>query len=333
MNDTDIKRFKKWIKEQSYQPLVTGSEKAADGIRIFIKIPRCEDFDYLYIQNYYYKTNSLIRENNLRYLGMYCHLDGLIYDSNGFFYKSIPQLEAKKNISVMQREAENAVREKVEKWIDNDRTHLEIKELNTEKATAALDDYKKHCAANIARKLFINGADNSVVPFRCEYTLKCWNDDDLLDYIRDPNSYIDAAAQKYINEHQEDMLLQILQNDNVSSHLQQLLDNPENVVHRIRAISDAVRESNAKTVNVTINKDDTEFTFKIEAEQLIGDHNYYSLWYIPAVDRRQFENLFGRSAYILPEDIIKITYNRSVLYECEPFETEQADACSLGMTM
>lgn len=333
MNDTDIKRFKKWIKEQSYQPLVTGSEKDIDGIRIFIKIPRCEDFDYLYGQNHYYKTNSLIRQNNLSYLGMYCHLDGLIYDSNGFFYKSIPQLEAKKEISVMQCEAENSVREKVEKWLDNDRTRLEVKELSTEKAITALDYYKKHYAANNARKLFMNGADNSVVPFCCEYTLKIWDEDDLLDYIRDPNSYIDAAAQKYINEHQENMLLQILKNDNVSSQLQRLLDDSENVVHRIRAISDAVRKSNAKTVNVTINKDDTEFTFKIEAKQLVGDHNFYGTWCIPAADRRQFENLFGRSADVLPEDIIKITYNRSVLYECEPFETEQDDDYSIGITM
>jgi hypothetical protein len=36
-----------------------------------------------------------------------------------------------------------------------------------------------------------------------------------------------------------------------------------------------------------------------------------------AADRRKFQELFGRSACFKPEDILRIEYARSVIYEAE----------------
>ena len=74
----------------------------------------------------------------------------------------------------------------------------------------------------------------------------------------------------------------------------------------------------AKTVNVTILKDGIEFTFKTEASDFRHDcGSYYNAWGLTAADRRRFEELFGRYAGCYPQEIVRITYTRKVLYDAQ----------------
>ena len=74
------------------------------------------------------------------------------------------------------------------------------------------------------------------------------------------------------------------------------MQDTENPIHRMKAITEALKASGAKTVTVTVEKDGMELTFKTAANSLTGHRNYYSTYDIPAQDRREFERLFGRSA-------------------------------------
>ena len=77
-----------------------------------------------------------------------------------------------------------------------------------------------------------------------------------------------------------------------------------------------MESSSAKTVNVTIRKDGTEFTFKTETSPLRRDcQSGYNTWCMAAADRREFEQIYGRSADYYPQEIQKITYARKVLYQ------------------
>lgn len=97
-----------------------------------------------------------------------------------------------------------------------------------------------------------------------------------------------------------------------------IIDNPANPVHLVKRIIRATSASSAKTVTVTIRKDGVEFTFKTDAGEFRSDcTGHYREWNIMAADRREFERLFGRSAHYGPEDILRIEYARSVLYENE----------------
>ena len=78
----------------------------------------------------------------------------------------------------------------------------------------------------------------------------------------------------------------------------------------MKAIADAVKDSGAKTVTVTIQKDGAELTFKAAADSLTGRRGYYSTYYLPAQDRREFERVFGRNANYNAEEIMKITYGK-----------------------
>ncbi len=107
------------------------------------------------------------------------------------------------------------------------------------------------------------------------------------------------------------------------------MQDTSNPIHRMKAITDAVKASGAKTVTVTVQKDGTELTFKTEASSLIGYRNRYSTFDIPAQDRREFEQLFGRYADYTAEDITRITYGRNTIYEAPPVQTEElAEGCT-----
>ena len=61
-------------------------------------------------------------------------------------------------------------------------------------------------------------------------------------------------------------------------------------------------------------------TFKVPANGLKGYRISYNTWDIPAADRRQSYEMFGRGAQYTAEDITKITYGRNTIYEAPAME-------------
>jgi hypothetical protein len=182
-----------------------------------------------------------------------------------------------------------------------------------------MEDYKKYHAGSEARKAYLNGdydEDGGFgITFRCDYSPERPTEESLLTYILDPQEYVRAEAEAYIDSHQEDILSDFLANDMVLVEYAEIINNPLNPVHCVKRIMRAVSASSAKTVNVTISKDGVEFTFKAEANQFRSDCiSNYSNWNIAAADRREFETRFGRHAHYEPNDIVRIEYARSVLY-------------------
>ena len=129
-----------------------------------------------------------------------------------------------------------------------------------------------------------------------------------------------------INRRVEDILAndkrQFLENDALLAEYQALIQDTGSPIHRMKAITDALNSSNAKMVTVTVQKGEGELTFKMEASQMKGHHAYYSSYYIPAADRRRFQQVFGRSADFKAEDVIRITYGRNTIYLAEPAQAE-----------
>lgn len=150
-------------------------------------------------------------------------------------------------------------------------------------------------------------------------------------WLQDPEGFIETEAEQYIKINQEKFLLQFLKDDALLAEYQALMQDTENPIHRMKAITEALKASGAKTVTVTVEKDGKELTFKTAANSLTGHRNYYSTYDIPAQDRREFERLFGRSADYCAEDIIRITYGKKTLYEAPPIQAEDmAERIELG---
>jgi len=284
---------------------------------ILIKLPKNPGIDYLFCQKHYHKDDALTRDRNFEYAGIYCKRDGLVYDTQCFVLK--PESDQGKDGKVLLEQLKTDVRQRVEAVVGNDRRNLDVSEFTEPQYLRGLE-YAKNCGAvHRARKHFLNTDGDSLPVYECRYTPMEWTEHSLLEYIADPEGYAEKEAAGYLAENQEEILYDLLCSDYVRAAYQELLEDSDNPVHSVKRIIQAVRASNAKTVRVTILKNGVEFAFKTETGLLCHDctGNEYSTWQIEARDRRKFQEIFGRNEKYRPEEIVRIAYGRSMLYQRE----------------
>ena len=196
-----------------------------------------------------------------------------------------------------------------------------------------VDYYRQYGAREEAIRAYFSEQEPDF-RFRSDYRLSGWDEDTMLAYLQTPDALVEREAGQYIKDHQEQSLLTFLENDALRHKYVALLQDEDSPIHRMKAITDAVRDSGAKMVTVTVVKPEGELTFKAAADSLTGYRNYYSSYDIPAQDRREFERMFGKYADYHAEDITRITYGRNTIYEATPDQTEgleQDDGPSMTM--
>ena len=284
---------------------------------LFLRAEKHPGFDYLYCQRQY-GSDGLRRKDSFQYAGLYCAADGLIYDAD---YALTHMDDADKTLparsyEALRRQLQQDVRAMIEKRVGNGRGNLTVHELTDEKFLCALDAYRKYYAARDVRQRYLETGELDSDGFHCRYVPEGWTEDSFLSYIADPLAYAEREAERYWSENQEAMYLQFLEQDARDAEQAAIAENPQNPVHIVRQIMAVMNTSGAKTVNVTVRKDGKELTFKTETGDLRRDcTGGYSHWHMIAADRRRFFECFGRNAEYKPEEILRITYGRSILYE------------------
>jgi hypothetical protein len=308
-------RFAEWLASMDGSAF---QYRAAGDFITLVRVKKNENFDYLYCQRHY-RDEGINRADDFEYAGVYCLKDKLVYD-NQYAIRMLTD-ENGRGAETLRDALKRDVCQAVDAAINNDRANLSIKELTTEQALNSLAEYKKYSAPGRAREVYLDPVyDKTGYKFtlHCHYDPAKWTEDSLLEYILDPAGYAATEAAAYIDSHQESMLKEFLQADMVATEYTVIVNNRLNPVHRVKRIMAAVNGSSAKTVYVTICKDDIELTFKTEAGQFRRDcHSYYHGSDIVATDRRQFEKQFGRYAHYMPEDILRIEYNRKSIYHAK----------------
>lgn len=284
---------------------------------IVIRVEKNPEIEYLFCQRQY-SQKGLTRDSSFKYVGIYCRKDGLIYDAEYdiISMEENPELLRKRSAEALREQLKAAVRGKVEAAIGNDRSNLSVAEVTDSSLLNRLEYSLKYSAKDEARKHFLDTVEYEPPIFRCYYEPEYWSEDSLLSYILAPESYADTEAAEYMAANQENMLFDFLYNDAVLQEYQAILEDTENPVHIVKKIMEAMRATSAKTVIVTVCKEGTDFTFKMEAAELRRDcTSSYHAWNIVAADRRKFEAMFGKHTDFYPQEIIRITYSRAVLYE------------------
>lgn len=281
-----------------------------------IRIPKSNDFGYLYSQRNY-NGQSVVRGEKFEYAGLYYKGDGLVYDAQYEMETLVgKQGRQERGAQFLLEALQCEVRGAVEAIIANDRRNLKVAALD-ERQAARLAEFTQYEAADGARRAYMKNRDGTF-PLRCFYQPTPWSEDSFLEYIRDPAGYVQNEAAAHISGHQEELLMEFLQNDALRTAYNAFIEDAQNRVHFIKRIYYAVTSTDAKAVRVTIRKNGTEFTFKTDADTLRQDcGNSYYIYRIVAADRREFERLFGRGADYYPEEIVRIEYGRAVLYEAE----------------
>ena len=319
---TDREDFQRWL-DLGNGPMTVYNDKEA--VTLLTKLEKNPSATYLY-RTTVEKDGSISWDNDLTFCGVHDLSNHTLYLTE----KALTQL-ADRQCPLVTRTCPSAVKDicgrinqRVEDIIANDRNNLPLQEITGETTLRHLRNYQEHGVKKDAiQRFFDDKAPDG--QFHSSFTLHGLRETDFLAYIQDPEGFIQTEAEKYIKTNQEKILLEFMENDALLAEYQALIQDTGNPIHRMKAISDAIKASGGKTVTVTVQKADRELTFRAATYSLTGHNRYYGAYGIQASDRREFEKLFGRYTNYTVDDITRITYGRNTIYEAEPVQTKEIE--------
>ena len=314
----DYSELYDWFLKDIIKPAVI---RNGDRVDTFVRLPYDDDFDYIYHQDNY--NGQALTPTRLEYCGIYNKLDGQIYDAQFSLRGKLPTIDSGKSIMNLFDDFDKEVRSYIEGIVGDDIGNLRSPFFGDEHFTVHLEDFKKFFADGMARVMFLDKESSEDLHYECDFTTDTTDSTLMLKYLRHPTASVEQAATDYWMNHQDDILLELRKNEVLREKLNRIYAEKNNPLHKQRAIIEAVRESGAKTVNVTIIKGGEECRFKYSAEQLCQVYrNDYDTWDMSPKDRHEFENRFGRWSSFTPEDISEISYRGKTLHDSSTFMPE-----------
>ena len=319
----DYSELSKWLQDDITKPAAIRNGDYADTI---IRVPYDDDFDFLFHQNSY-NGEPLTVNANMAYCGIYNKLDGQLYDVKFPLKGKLDDMDSTKSMLDIEQQFNDDVRAFIEGVVGNDVDHLRSPSFEDAKYDNRLDDFRRNYADSIVTRMYLGGDSADDIRFQCGYYLDRSSSALMLRYLKYRDATVEEAATGYWQTHQDDMLLELRKNEILREKLRVLEANPNHPLHKQKAVMDAVKDSGAKTVNVTIIKGGEEYSFKYSADRLSRYmEGKYSAWDMPSKDRDGFYERFGRYSDFTPEDITEISYRGKTLYEADSLmPSESAD--------
>lgn len=314
-------KFQEWLESDSYKHFVFDEGNVTNTT--FIKVAKNDDFDYLFAQTFY-SGSHIQRDDHLYFSGMYCKRDGQVYCAYNQLKRLIPEFEESKGQYAMAEEVQKYTANRINYIVlNNPETYSTLRPIS-EDAEKELKAFNDRSVEGYATENFFAGIYADSLEYETDYQFNGWDEENLLEYILSPEQFIEDEAQKYLEEHLDDILLDLRKLESLKEHLAEIENATDSPLHRIKAISKAVEESGAQTAKVTIVKNGIEFTFKTATDTLKRNQASYSRWDIPAAERREYEKLFNYDSY-RAEEIKEIMYRGQSIYSAEidePVQTE-----------
>lgn len=319
--------FYKWLQSDEQVCVV----QQGDWTNHFVRVRRDKFFDLIYHQSNSSRgqeQENLIRVGEpLKYVGMYCRKDRLLYDMQYELYYMLRVVEREEQRKLV--DLGNDFKKKAEDQIiqilgDDPRSQLSVKELTSNQYIEGYKSHKSYYAEINARDRFMNAED----PYENQdFELSIWLDDEeftkerILAYILSPENMVQKAAKTYIAKKQDELLFSILCRDATKEEYEKILADPGHELHIARKIQNAVWAPSIKNVNVTLDdQNGGTFTFKMEARGLRGDckGGYCTIGMLNAKDEKLFESFYGDfCSRFSPKDVVRIEYRRKTLYQRE----------------
>lgn len=299
----------------------------------FIKIPQRDGIDLIFHQDGYAGPRKLpCIDRGFKPTGLYKQDEQKLYCPN------VPacavddwENDPTTTERSLREEFCQGVRERIEDVVNNGRVWLPT-ELSDKKLIEEVADYREIYADEAAARLLVESSPVKSLQFESQYNVTDM-DDSLLDYLQDREGFVDRTAMAYISLHREEILAELMKIDILREKYDAILADPDNPLHKMRQISDAVRSSGATTVRVTIEKDGAQATIRTSAKSLSGYHPTYNDFDAPAADSKAFREAFGSWANYTAADVRAITYGRKTIYEAPAPEVKQAETPAKGFTM
>lgn len=317
MNAQEVKeKNKRKILEfmESSETFLTLQENDHD-VYVMLKRPlEYANLTALYLQSFYPRSKNALKEK-FEFGGVYHHIDREFYCTSYILNHLLNEYNELHSYEHFKACFVDEVNKTVEEILGNDINNLNLdKDVFTEDELKNYKEERSRMYQRDAEHLFFKYMPTEEVVFKSFYSNDAVGLTDVLKYIADPKVTIQNEAKTFLEEYKEQIYKKFIDTQGVKECLQEIYKDPSKPIFYTRAVSEAVKSEDFKTVNVTIFKNNIPFTFKVEASSLRGSYPTYYTWHILAKDRAKFKVLYGNEDYT-SEEIQKITHGKKVLYE------------------
>ncbi len=312
-------KFCDFLKSNQSKIIIAGSDSRTT--HTFIKVPIADEVDLLYHQLIYkaYKSSeekyAIEYDEKLECAGIWNHVTQTLYES-AYFLGDILQANQPCVERVTKKEIEELLRTQLKETIMS--YIAENYDALKQSVTQEMKEEQYHAyTINEIEYAFIYDQDTELKRFIPNASVSL-NATTLIDYARgglSRSNLINNMFKQYFCKSKDRIGFCILQCEDVNQRLNAIKNNPEDPLHKAKQIIKTIKDTDCQTVTLTISKNNILFTFKTEADALKNFNQYVSTYRMNAQDRRQFEQLFGRNKDYSFYDIVKITYDKQVLYE------------------
>lgn len=227
-------KFQEWLESDSYKHFIFNEGKVTNTT--FIKVAKNDDFDYLFSQTLY-SGSHIQRDDHLYFSGLYCKRDGQVYCAYNQLKRLIPEFEESKGQYMMAEEVQKYASNRINYIVlNNPDTYSTLRPIS-EEAEKELNSYNEKTVEGYATEHFFAGIYADSLEYETDYQFNGWNEDNLLEYILSPEQFIEDEAQKYLEEHLDDILLDLRKLESLKEHLSEIENATGSTLHRIKAIS------------------------------------------------------------------------------------------------
>ena len=263
--------------------------------------------DFLYLLEGYYENDPHKTGDSAAYAGVYSHVRREYFDIP---YVLRDRADESKSIGEVLTEFSRAVSARIAEMVHDAPVPV------TEEAEEIRDEreyYQKYALPRKVRECFFGDAKR--LHYQPNYYVSDPSTAEITAMLNHFGDAVDAHAKAFIRKKAREINERLWQIGLLREEVARMEATPSEH-HVRRAIMRSVAGQNMKTVNLEIRKGDESTIIKIETSALrCMDDSYYSPWRMDAPSRYKLVERFGRNTDVYPEDVVKITYGRKVLYE------------------
>ena len=233
--------FQRWL-ECGKMPMTIF--KGEDAVTMLLKIQK-SPVNYLY-QTAVEADSSISWKNGLTFCGVHDIRSKTLYLTEGLadVLTDRPVPLVAKSIPSVVDEICGRINQCVEETIANDRNNLSVQEVTSWQAARELKEYLEDGAHREAIDWFFRGSEPDG-QFHSGYTLGNLPEATFMAWLQNPEGLIQTEADQHIKINQEKFLLQFLKNDALVAEYQAIVQNTDSPLHRVKAISEAIKTSGA----------------------------------------------------------------------------------------
>ena len=291
-----------------------------DKAKMMVNKVKCNDkLDILYVLDNY-RGELFDLSSPFRYSGIYDKENNKLFDVEYSLRTHLLNWDYDDNKSIRLYELYSMINQDVNDKIDELISDNKKDLFNIENVEIAEEIEDKDVLSD-----FMKGKTSTTLEdFHKKYSTD--KPQNIIDYLTDKETFLEEESRDFIMDNITEILKGLAISKEKRSVLKAIESNEEHPYHKIKKIVDAVKNNNCVTVNLTINKNGIEQTFKYSADMLKYNYNssYLSSCGIERVaERKLFEETYGRWTDLYYEDIVKITYGRNTIYEDSNFKVKE----------